>query len=485
MARLDRLIVPPSAGATPEDRLRVDLVSAQYDLLEGRRPAIVIVAGVNLGGKGDVVRYLNQWFDPRHLRTQAFGARTEEELQRPAFWRYWMSLPARGHIAINVGSWYNDALAERSDKSLNAGRFEERLSHINQLEADLVADGALILKYWLQLSRREQRARVKALRANPATAWRVTKDKLHDDKHHRRFLRAAKQLLSVTDTAGAPWAALHSVDVRTTAHYVGADIARRLANPAEAVTERTVPELKDAPLSRLAAVDLGQTIDKADYRELLVKRQAKLSRLQRRAYKRGISTVIVFEGWDAAGKGGAIRRITFAIDPRQYRVIRIGAPSDEELAHHYLWRFWRHVPRAGHVTIYDRSWYGRVLVERVEGFAEQQRWRAAYDEINDFEQSLVEHGTVVVKFWLHMSPEEQLQRFRARENTPYKRFKITDEDYRNRDKWSAYEAAANEMLARTSSAWAPWQVIAANDKRFARCDVLDHVCRALKKRLSG
>ena len=209
--------------------------------------------------------------------------------------------------------------------------------------------------------------------------------------------------------------------------------------------------------------------------------QARLAELHRRAKKKDVSTVVVFEGWDAAGKGGAIRRLTYAMDPRQYRVIRIAAPSDEELAHHYLWRFWRQIPRAGHTTIYDRSWYGRVLVERVEGFASTQRWQQAYDEINDFEQALAEHGTVVVKYWLHISAEEQLQRFKHREQTPHKQHKITDEDYRNRDKWSEYEAAVNEMLVRTDTSWAPWQVVAANDKRFARVQVLEHLCESLEQ----
>jgi polyphosphate kinase 2 (PPK2 family) len=191
--------------------------------------------------------------------------------------------------------------------------------------------------------------------------------------------------------------------------------------------------------------------------------------------------ILVFEGWDAAGKGGVIRRITAAMDARDYRVIPIAAPNDEERAHHYLWRFWRQIPGAGRMTIFDRSWYGRVLVERVEGFATEAEWTRAYAEIVDFEQQLYDHRALILKFWIHIDSAEQLKRFRSRQDTPYKDYKITEEDYRNRERRNDYELAANEMLGRTWTEYAPWHLVEGNDKRFARIKVLKIICDQLEK----
>jgi polyphosphate kinase 2 (PPK2 family) len=211
--------------------------------------------------------------------------------------------------------------------------------------------------------------------------------------------------------------------------------------------------------------------------------QGRLNLLSRAAYREKISTVVVLEGWDAAGKGGLIRRVTPAIDARHYRVIPIAAPTEEERRYHYLWRFWRQLPRAGQVTLFDRSWYGRVLVERVEGFASEEEWRRAYAEIDDFEEQLVSHGMVVVKFWIHIDQEEQLARFKLRAETGYKQYKITDEDFRNREQWDAYEVAVNDMVERTSTDFAPWHLIEGNDKRHARIQALRILCQRLEERL--
>jgi polyphosphate kinase 2 (PPK2 family) len=235
------------------------------------------------------------------------------------------------------------------------------------------------------------------------------------------------------------------------------------------------------PITVLDGVSLSRKLAKDDYEKKLKRLWGRLAALSEEAHQRGISAVFAFEGWDAAGKGGAIRRLTRAMDAAHYRVIPIAAPTDEELAHHYLWRFWRHLPRAGHVAIFDRSWYGRILVERVEGFATEDEWKRAYTEINDFEGQLAHRGVVLLKFWMHLSRDEQLRRFKAREKVPFKKYKITADDYRNRDRWNDYELAADEMIQRTSTDRARWHVVAANDKRSARIDVLKLVCRALSK----
>ena len=259
------------------------------------------------------------------------------------------------------------------------------------------------------------------------------------------------------------------------------DEARRRAavEPAPASSEAK------AGKSALDRVDLSQRLDKSEYEPRLEAAQHALFDLGRAARERAISSVLVFEGWDAAGKGGAIRRLAHAFDPRALRVVPIAAPTSEERAHPWLWRFWRHLPRAGRVLVFDRSWYGRVLVERVEGFAQEEDWRRAYEEIVDFERCLVEHGCALVKFWLHIDPDEQLRRFEERERTPHKRHKITPEDYRNRERWSDYERAVDEMLLRTSTAEAPWTVVGANDKRWARVRVLESVRDALEQRLGA
>jgi polyphosphate kinase 2 (PPK2 family) len=237
--------------------------------------------------------------------------------------------------------------------------------------------------------------------------------------------------------------------------------------------------------SLLNALDLSRSLEKKAYTQELTHYQGKLYRLARAAREKKRSSILVFEGWDAAGKGGTIRRVTHAIDARNYQVISIAAPTDEERLHHYLWRFWRHIPRAGQVTIYDRSWYGRVLVERVEGFAGENEWMRAYSEIVNFEEALTGHGISLLKFWLHIDKDEQLKRFKEREQTPFKQYKITEDDYRNRDKWDAYDAAVNDMVARTGTQEAPWILVEANDKRYARVKILKTYCDKLEATLDG
>ncbi|HEY0592350.1 MAG TPA: polyphosphate:AMP phosphotransferase, partial [Thermoanaerobaculia bacterium] len=279
------------------------------------------------------------------------------------------------------------------------------------------------------------------------------------------------------DAAHAPWVVIESSDDRFRDLTAGLTLVETLENrlkepkmkaPKSAVAAESVAN----PVTILDRVDLKQKLSDDDYDKKLVKMQGRINKLTWIANAQKVSTVAVFEGWDAAGKGGAIRRVSQAIDARLLRVVPIAAPTDEERKHHYLWRFWRHIPRAGLVTIFDRSWYGRVLVERVEGFASEEEWKRSFLEINDFEEQLAERGIALMKFWLHIGSDEQLRRFKERGEIDWKKHKITDEDWRNREKWNAYEEAINEMIARTSTRIAPWTIIPANDKRFARVDVL-------------
>ncbi|CAG1022816.1 partial Polyphosphate:AMP phosphotransferase, partial [Patescibacteria group bacterium] len=439
--------------------LRTQLLTVQQTLKSCDFPVIVLISGVDGGGKGDVINLLNEWLDPRYMRTVAFGHPSDEELERPKFWRFWRTMPPKGSIAINVGSWYSEPLAQRVNQEIDDNRLQVELMHIRQLEQELFDDGTLIIKCWLHLKKDEQKKRLKALEKNPETSWQVTKRdkkhlKLYDD-----FVQVAEKVLSETSTGDVPWLIVDGSDLRYSSLTVGQHIANRIQ---QHITKRAADKLATAVIEAksvthvtqqnlLDSLDLSLTVDKKTYNQELALYQGKLNRLSREAHQRKKSSLIVFEGWDAAGKGGTIRRLTRAVDARNYQVISVAAPTDEERNQHYLWRFWRHLPRAGWLTIYDRSWYGRVLVERVESFAKVNEWQRAYSEIVNFEEALTDHGILLLKFWLHIDKDEQLNRFKEREQITYKQYKITEEDYRNRDRWDDYQLAVNEMVTRTST----------------------------------
>ena len=469
--------------------LRTQLLTVQQALKSCDFPVIILISGVDGGGKGEVINLLNEWLDPRYMRTVAFSHPSDEELERPKFWRFWRTLPPKGFIAINVGSWYSEPLSQRVYNDIDDHHLQVELMNIRQLEQELFDDGALIIKCWLHLKKDEQKKRLKALEKNPETAWQVTKRdkkhlKLYDD-----FLNVAERVLTETSTGDVPWLIVDGSDLRYSSLTVGQHIADRIQ---QHIAKRKADKLATAVIDTksvsrvsqqnlLDSLDLSLSLDKKTYNQELAFYQGKISQLFREAHQRKKSSILVFEGWDAAGKGGTIRRLTRAVDARNYQVIQIAAPTDEERSHHYLWRFWRHLPRAGWLTIYDRSWYGRVLVERVEGFAKVNEWQRAYSEIVNFEESLTEHGILLLKFWLHIDQDEQLKRFKEREQITYKQYKITEEDYRNRERWDDYQLAVNEMVTRTSTQNAPWILVEGNDKKYARVKVLKTFCERLEK----
>jgi polyphosphate:AMP phosphotransferase len=476
--------------------LRAGLLQAQLELRKAGVPVIVVLSGAEGAGKSETVQRLHEWLDPRGIETNVFGPLSDEERERPPYWRFWRTLPARGRIGLFFGSWYTDPLVKHAYGESRTSDLERQAGRIAFFEQMLVDDGALLLKFWLHLSKKAQRKRFESLEGSPETSWRVSPLEWKHYKHYGRFVKASELCLRWTDSARAPWFIVEASDERYRELMVGRILLeamrRRLESGGDGATGPAAhlpsripapPPTPEASLTVLDHVDLEKRLDDDAYARKLLKLQARLSRLTRAAADKKRSSVIVFEGWDAAGKGGGIRRLTEAIDARLCRVIPVAAPTDEERAHHYLWRFWRHVPRSGLVTIYDRSWYGRVLVERVEGFAREGEWMRAYLEINDFEQQLVESGVVLTKFWVHVSPEEQLRRFEDRQRTAYKQHKITEEDWRNREKWEAYRAAVNDMVVRTSTRKALWTLVAGNDKKFARIQMLETVCRRLERAL--
>jgi polyphosphate:AMP phosphotransferase len=470
--------------------VRGALVQMQVDLKTAPFAVLLIVLGVDAAGKGEVVNVLNAWLDPRGVDTVAFREPTDEERARPPMWRYWLTLPAHGRMAIYAGGWHGEALRENPRGADELAAFEAELRRLARFEEQLAADGTLIVKVWLHLDQAAQRARLLELESDPRTAWRVTPEDWAGHRDYERLDQLAQRMRRLTQRTGAPWTVIDAADPRARNLAVAEVLLGRfrrhlrtrlrLAPPRP--PRRTLP-LRPAGLRRLLALPLDQTLSQRAYEGKRDKWLGRLHGAVRAAAQSRRSIVWVFEGWDAAGKGGAIRRLTDAVDARECRVIPIAKPTEEEKTHHYLWRFWRHVPRAGMATIYDRSWYGRVLVERLEGFARDAEWRRAYREINEFERELTERGVILIKFWLHLSKDEQLRRFRDREGTEYKRHKINAEDWRNRRKWHAYEIAVGDMLALTQTARAPWHLIPANNKRHARLAIIRDSCRQIEAAL--
>ncbi|HJV06235.1 MAG TPA: polyphosphate:AMP phosphotransferase [Chromobacteriaceae bacterium] len=471
--------------------LREALLEIQYELKEKADfPVLILIHGFDGAGRGETMNLINEWLDPRLIHTVAFGEPNDEARARPWMWRFWNQLPAKGRIGMFFGSHYSDTLFDRVFGRSDRDAFDSQIFDILRFERMLSQDGALVLKFWFHLSKEKQYKRLKQLEKDPATSWRVTDT---DWEHHERYdkiRKHAEHMLRLTNTADAPWILVEGEDANyrslTVATTLLTAIRKRLDQPSAPAEEIDAPPLL-APIDNKLLLDtlqLEQKLDKNSYLARLQLLQGRLSHLTRDERFKEQSLVLVFEGNDAAGKGGTIRRITQALDARSYRVVPIAAPSEEERLKPWLWRFWRHIPGKGGITVFDRSWYGRVLVERVEGFAREADWMRAYYEINDFEHQLSENGAIVLKFWLAISSEEQLKRFKSREDTGFKRFKITEEDWRNREKWDAYKLAVSDMVDRTSTNKAPWTLVEANNKYYARLKVLTTVCEALEARLA-
>jgi polyphosphate:AMP phosphotransferase len=472
--------VDKAVYAREETRLREALLDAQFELNEAARgPVLVVISGVESGGRGETANLLTAWMDPRHIRVHAFGPRSPEEAARPIAWRYWRALPPTGKIGIFMNAWYREALAAHLSGRLDAAALDVYLQDIRREERMLADEGIVFAKFWIHLSRDAQKKRIAALEANPQTRWRITAEDKRALKIYGKSHDIWEHVLRETSTGMAPWYVVEGADER----YRGLTVGRILLDvlqqtlAARPVRRASVKPALPAPsvvdnVKLIRDLDLDRRLTNKDYASGIAKYQRRLAKLSRDRRFAERALVAVFEGADAAGKGGAIRRISGALDARRYTIIPVAAPTDEERVHPYLWRFWRHVPARGGIAIFDRSWYGRVLVERVQGFCTVDDWTRAYEEINQFEEQLVRAGIIVAKFWLQISRDEQLARFRARENTAFKRFKITREDWRNRRRWADYERAVCDMVDRTSTELAPWTLVEANDKRYARVKVL-------------
>ncbi|MBR0118976.1 MAG: phosphate--AMP phosphotransferase [Eubacterium sp.] len=490
------------------EALEVRIGYLQRECKELGIPVMILFEGYEASGKGTMINRMIRALDPRGFQVFPMEKVDEEDRMHPYLWRFFTKTPAKGRIHIFDKSWYQ-------------GYFSEDLTpeEIRQFEKQFTDDGNLIIKFFLAITEKEQRKRLKTLEKNKSTKWRVSKEDWDQNREYDETMMAYDNLLIKTDTPNSPWTVVEAMDRKYAAMKILKTLADRME---EAVTEAKAKaeakaaaknkSAKDEEISSstvaaivgkdgvkdgkpaikhddfkngvLAGIDLSKSITDEEYKKKKKNLQSRLAILHNKMYLKRVPVVLAFEGWDAGGKGGAIKRITQAIDPRGYEVVPTASPNDIEKAHHYLWRFWERFPKDGHLAIFDRTWYGRVMVERIEGFATEEEWKRAYAEINNMEAQLVKNGTVVLKFWMHIDKDEQAARFKSRQETPEKQWKITDEDWRNREKWDEYEKAVDEMIVRTSTEKAPWHIIEANDKRYARIKVLEIVVEALEKALA-
>jgi len=482
------LTLTDAAFRDVKDDLRLDLIELQQKIRrEARFPVIVVLAGVKGAGVIDTLNVLNTWMDPRWVKTNAFEEPSQEERERPPFWRYWRSLPAAGAIGLYLEGWYGELFG--LDPARPAGRSDTRIGHIAAFERTLADEGALILKFWLHLSESQHKRKTGEVGTDdPVFGLRPADHAWRPQPPYSVYTKTAAHVIATTHTESAPWHIVAGNDANHRRFQVldslRTSFARHLKRMGRAAKPKRAAAVRNAPgAGPLAKVDLAQSMSDQDYARAFHTVQSRLYQAQQATRQAKIPAVLAFEGWDAAGKGGAIRRLAYALSAYNYQVIPIAAPTAEERAHHYLWRFWRALGRAGHITIFDRSWYGRVLVERVDGLIPKAAWTRAYDEINTFEQELTASGCVLVKFWLHISRAEQLKRFKEREQDEAKHWKLTGDDWHNRRNWNAYVAAVNDMIKHTSTPHAPWRLIPANSKKFARITIMDTVATALEQAL--
>lgn len=474
-----------------EPGLRSQLIETQYRLLGSDVPVIVVLAGVDALGRSDAAKQILNWMDSRHIRPFASMGPTDEEADRPRMWRYWRALPRKGRIGLFLNSWYDKPMRDYFLGRISESEFDRQINEVLRFEELLTQEGALMLKFMFVLPKKQHRIEAKK-QAMDSVAWKTSKEEQDIAKEYfRRYdhvMGILDELLAATSKSYAPWKPVASADP----HYRDLTIGRtlveaisdRLDSPPQAasVTSNALLSKSDAP-NILDTLDLSKALPRDQYKKDIKDEQRRLTSLTLSKKFEERSLIAVFEGNDAAGKGGAIRRVVRALDPRMMRVIPIAAPSDEEKAQPYLWRFWRHIPRKGQITIFDRSWYGRVLVERVEALTPEGDWKRAYQEIRSFEAELHQYGAIVVKFWLSIDNEVQLQRFKQRETITYKKHKITEDDWRNRANWDEYRLAVNDMVDRTSVRHAPWTLVEANDKYFARVKILKTINERLEEEL--
>lgn len=467
------------------EELRRDLARLQRKARELDIPILVIFEGMNAVGKGAVINEILLSLDPKFYIIYSNNSETEEDMFRPFFWKFWMNLPKKGEIGIFDRSWYYSLAKNVYNKEITKEEYERRYQEIVDTEKFLKDNGMIIVKFFLYISKKEQKKRFEKLEDNISTSWRVTKEDWNSHKNFERISDIYEDILDKTNSEFHSWDLVCSENLKNAKLEVFEKLVYDLGEKLQEKNASKPVELENPKKAYdLDLVDLNQDVSKDYYEKKLKKYQKKLLELEHEIYTKRIPVILAYEGWDAGGKGGNIKRVVERLDPRGYDVIPISAPNDLEKKYNYLWRFWNCIPKGGHIAVFDRTWYGRVLVERVEGFCLEADWKRAYREINLTEKQWVDDGVLLLKFWIQIDKDEQLKRFKEREEKEYKRWKITDEDWRNREKWDDYKVAVEEMLARTDTEYAPWHEIEGNSKWFARLKVLETVVETIEERLA-
>ena len=464
---------------------RSKLFAAQMKIKEAGLPVMVIFEGWGAAGKGSVLGKIIKNIDPRFFKVKTYASPTKEDKRYPFLYRYMMDIPEKGKFTFYDTYWMEEITDSRISGEMDDNDYEEKIDSIKRTERSLVDNGYLVMKFFFQIGKKEQKRRLDLLLADKDTKWRVDKNDLSENKHYDESLEVYDKYLKDTNSPTAPWYIIDAKDKKLAELQVleflnqGIDTALKNKDLASPILQNTFP-LKKTPL--LKEVELkGKTLTEDEYDKRLDELQDELNQLHYKLYRKKIPVIIAYEGWDAAGKGGNIKRITGALDPRGFEVQPIASPEPHEKARHFLWRFWTRLPKTGHIAIFDRTWYGRVMVERIEGFCSENDWQRAYNEINEFEKELSDWGAVIIKFWVQIDKRTQLKRFKERQATPEKQWKITDEDWRNREKWNQYEQAIDEMIQKTSTEFAPWYILESVDKKYARIKALEIVTEQLKK----
>lgn len=465
---------------------REQLTRNQMRVKEGKIPVFVILEGWGAAGKGSLVGRIIKNMDPRFFKVESVKYSTDEEKRRPYLYKYFTRIPKEGEFVFLDGGWMRDIVGERMAGMLSDQNYRARVDSTKRFERTLTDNGYLVLKFFLHISQKEQKKRLDKLLKDENALWRVSKRDLRQNKKYDRNLKAFDSFMYDTNLSNAPWYLIDAKEAKWAELQIleimnqGIETALLNRGHAAPILQNTFAIKK---LPKLSEIPLDQKVEDAAYKAELSKLQKKLGSLHNELYLKKIPVIIAYEGWDAAGKGGNIKRISDALDARGYEVHPIASPEPNEKARHFLWRFWKRLPKTGHVAIFDRTWYGRVMVERLEGFCSENDWQRAYNEINEFERELSDWGAIVIKFWVQIDKDTQLERFNLRQSTPEKQWKITEEDWRNREKWELYETAVNEMLEKTSTDFAPWHILESNDKKYARLKALSIVIEAIEEKL--
>mgnify|MGYP001036593971 FL=1 len=468
------------------EAVKEKLARQQLLIKKKKVPVLVVLEGWGTAGKGYAIGQIIQNIDPRFFKVVSMQKKTEDDKRKPFLYRHFAKIPEAGQFVFLDTAWMDEITEERLHGTISEDVYANRIESVRRFERQLTDNGYLVMKFFLHISKKEQSRRIAQLEHQKDTTWRVSKKDLWQNEYYEKCMDVFSGYLKNTNMPSAPWYIIDAKSRKWTEVQIletltqGIEIALSNHQMAVPLLQNVFP-LKKMPL--LCDIPLDKCMEEDVYKKELKQLQQRLGELHNRLYRKKVPVIIAYEGWDAAGKGGNIKRIAAALDPRGYEVHPIAAPEPSELARHYLWRFWTRLEKNGHFTIFDRTWYGRVMVEPIEKLTPEERVNMAYREINEFESQLHAWGAEIIKFWVNVDKDEQLRRFNERENTPEKRWKITDEDWRNREKWDTYEKYVDRMITLTSTDIAPWTILEGNDKKYARIKALKTIVKRLEKRL--